>query len=166
MLHHSSENPFETPVAGVPPEEPEQMVIVPNEEAWDGMTIAEWKKLDLPMEWAIFHEHETELPYEETPLDLTTGVEDGDYDAVYGYGDDAKNPFREQEYDGRTDGIVVENGEFVARPTVEAIYDLVRTFQRGRYGEIVRFGESMDHKFIEKMDWNPFGGYFRVDTGS
>ena len=60
----------------------------------------------------------------------------------------------------------LRGGAFIARPTSEAIYDLVRTFQSGRYGEIVRHGEDMNHEYIEKIDWNPIGGYFRVETGS
>ena len=164
MLNLAAENPF---VSGeVVPFQPEQRVISPMDEK--PITYGDWKRLGLMMNWSIFKDNEAKESedIDDWELDLSAPVEDGSYDAVYGYGDGVNNPFNDLDYDGRVSGIIVEDGRFVPRPTADAIYDLVRTFQFGRYREIVRHGKDFDHKHIEGMDWNPFGGYFRVETGS
>ena len=159
MMSEALINPFQAPTQAPPSD----VANSPMDER--PRTYGEWQRLGLPMQWSIFKGREGEN-IDDWELDLSAPVEDGEYDAVYGDGRNNNNPFQDMPYDGRVEGIIVENGEFVPRPTAEAIYDLVRTFQTGRYGEIVRHGESMDHKFIEKIDYNPFGGYFRVQTGS
>jgi len=162
-MQASLENPFLSPEI-VPVDIPQDTAKVPEEP----VTLGDWKQLGLPMQWSIFKQGTTDQEnMDNWVLDMSAPVADGEYPGVYGSGKESNNPFRKLDYDGKVaGGIMVEGGKFMARPTAEAVYDLVRTFQRGRYNEIVRHGESMNHQFIERMDYNPFGGYFRVQTGS
>ena len=77
-------------VARAPMQAPNGMTqdvpISPMEESYDGMTVAEWDDLGLPMKWSIFKDDGDDVPFEQRQLDLSAPVEDGEYDAVYGFG--------------------------------------------------------------------------------
>ena len=137
------------------------------------MTIGEWRELDLPMEWAIFDkehelEHDKKTPkfaptkyhygqynkwFLQRKLDLRAHVPDGTYSVRY----------PSMNKDMQTDGIVVKNGEFVPEPTATAIGKMMREHF---YGIKLSMKDKIDHRYIERMDYDAKSGMFILDVGS
>ena len=114
------------------------------------MTNKEWDelKLPVPIRWSIYDEGTTDQEdIDDWVLDLSTDAPDGVYEGVSWLGH-------------RLHGITVKDGKFDPFPTAITLYKLVIADYDGKYGD------QIDHQFVEIMKFVCDDNSFEVHMGS
>ena len=126
------------------------------------MTLREWEKLKLPMEWCIFRSFR-DGNIDESLLDLRAGAPDGVYPVTDDHGP-------------RVAGVTVEDGLFVPVPTALACYE---ASARGYVAKLqtalgnapptdadIRKRVHINHCCIEMLRFDTRAGIFHLQAGS
>ena len=130
------------------------------------MTIAEWKKLKLPMIWNVYKAGDDRAagqPHDE--LDLSTEAPDGTHSVE-------ADGWHHDRYLGtvvqlvRIHGVEVQAGQFVPEPTARACY-AAQAMAEGQSAESVVSGDAeTDHRYIEALSYDADKRRFQLSAGS
>ena len=130
------------------------------------MTIAEWKKLELPMIWNAYKGDDLDAPGATSDeLDLSTDAPDGTHSVeADGWHHDRHLGTIVQLV--RIHGVEVRNGEFVPEPTARTFYAAQALAEGRSPASVVAAEAETDHRFIEALRYDPDERRFRLLTGS
>ena len=125
------------------------------------MTYSEWMDLDLPIQWTISNDDESDDPV--LNLDAPDGLPDGVYDGrTYWCDEDRKY---------RQKGIEIKDGKFVPKRTAYTIYRIMvgayklDTKERN-WVPYCEETQEIHHYFMDGIEWNEKDQCFDLGMGS